>query len=122
MNPTLTNPNNQNRNLFEGAFESLSEFEKAAEENNLVEDTEERKQLIREGWQDFYNLKTESNNEGPVSRLEISETQIEVQYSNSENIQAEERFKPDFKPVFAIENANGSGSPLEETGIVKKFF
>lgn len=124
MNPTLTNPNNQNRNLFEGAFESLSEFEKALEDNNLVDDTEERKQLIREGWQDFYNLKTENiaeiTNEGPVREVEISESRVEIQSPNLDyNIPAEERFKPDFKPVFAIENAKGSGSLLEETGIVQ---
>lgn len=122
MNPTLTNTSNQNRNLFEGAFESLNEFEKVAEENNLVDDTEERKQLIREGWQDFYNLKTENitgiTNERPVRSVEISETRVEIQTLNTGNISAEERFKPDFKPVFAIENAKGSGSLLEETGIV----
>jgi len=121
MNPTAVQPNNQSRNLFEGVFESLNELEKVAEENNLVDDTEERKQLIREGWHDFYNLKTEEIsvvNEGPVRNIEISETSIELETNHTEDISIEEKFKPDFKPVFAIENSKGSGSLLEETGIV----
>lgn len=123
MNPTTLQTNTQNRNLFDGAFENLNEFEKTPLENTFVADTEERRQLIKEGWHDYYNLKTENIteviNEGKVNKVEISEPRVEAQTVEPEEASIEELFKPDFKPVFAIENQKGSASLLEETGIVK---
>lgn len=116
MNPTRIPARNLNKpNLFEG-IENWNEFEKAEPENISVRHSENDNQQMRESWVSFINLK----NESPVSRMEIRETAIFVQDSNN-NFTKENPLETNFKPVFAIENAKGNGSSLEEAGFKLDF-
>lgn len=113
MNPTRTQATDINKpNLFKG-IENWSEFEKAEPENTSVTYSEQDRLSIHEGWNSFYSLKSENisevTNESPVGRIEIHETTIE------------NPLEPDLRSVFAIENARGNGSSLEEAGLKLDF-
>lgn len=116
MNPTLTRPTAQNRNLFEGAFESLGELEKAEEQNNYVPDSAERSLSIASGWESFYEMRTEVN-ESVVEKTEIENTRVEFDLKKTIETPMEESVNQDFNSSGIIEKQKGSGSFFEETGI-----
>lgn len=119
MNPNRTQTSGNNKpNLFEG-IESWNEFEQAEPDNTKVIHSTEAKQAIREGWDSFYRLRTETKtgtlNESPVSRGEVGGTVTLTESSSDINIA--NFLEPGLKPIFVIENAKGSGSSLEEAGL-----
>lgn len=116
MNPTTNAPGSQNDSLFRGP-ESLQEFEQPEVLSDSVALSSKDKAEIKNDWIEFYNSKLV--NEAPVSRIELRETVVTESiptYSPRENF-----FEPDLKPMFAIENAKGSGSIFEETGLKLDF-
>ncbi|MBI2593334.1 hypothetical protein HYW44_01675, partial [Candidatus Daviesbacteria bacterium] len=115
MNPTRAQTPGINKpSLFEG-IENWSEFEKAETDNTKVIHSAEAKQTIRESWDSFYRLRTETINEtvkeNPLTKSEVGET-----------VTLQENFlEPGLKPVFVIEDVKGSGSSLEEAGLKLDF-
>lgn len=124
MNPTRSQTRNLNKpNLFEG-IENWNEFEKTEPENISVRHSENDKQQMRESWVSLYHLKTEDIaevvNQSPVNRMEANKTAVSVEFSDK-TFSEENPQVLDEKPVFAIENAKGSGSSLEEAGFKLDF-
>lgn len=120
MNPSRTQtPFNLNPNLFKG-LEAL-EFENPEPEITEVKYNDDDRKNIKESWDSFYNLKSESFevvNEGPISRIETWES---VKISEAAPLSSNENYlKPDLKPLFIIENQKSSSS-LEEAGLKLDF-
>lgn len=116
MNPTRSKTQNLNKpSLFEG-IENWNEFEKPEPENISVRYSENDLQQMGESWISFINQKNESS----VSRMEASKTAVSVEFSDK-TFTEENPQVLDVKPVFAIENAKGSGSSLEEAGFKLDF-
>lgn len=118
MNQPPTQQAIPNRNLLEG-LETLNEFELSDKTNDLVDLTEEHKDTIREGWNEFYNLKTEGvseiASENSLGNHEIRYTQIEAEFSKPINI-LDQTEKPVSRPIYIIEEQKGSGSAFAEYG------
>lgn len=120
MNQSPIQTQTPNRNLFEGAFESLNEFEKAEAQNDYVQYSPERNQSITSDWESYLQLRTEIVNEGPVERKEISFAQTETNLSSQLNTFSQSE-TADLNPDNLIKKQKGSGSILEEAGLKLDF-
>ncbi len=128
--PTAQSSNSSAQSLFNGAFKSgfetkeYEQLEPVEPTGDTIPDSEEYRKTISNHWAEFYTLKTEDitsqTAERPVSRIEITETRVEVQTSENSK-SAEKEDTADSKPVYIIENQKGSGSWVEDTGIKLDF-
>lgn len=114
MNPSQTAPGiGSYNNPFEN-IESKNEYEQPEPVNEIVSHRPEDLQEIRSGWESFYQMRTEdaeTKSENNSYKIESYSESVLVESKN------EDPFKPDLKPLFAMENQKGSGSLIEETGI-----
>jgi hypothetical protein len=114
MNPSQTAPGiGSYNNPFEN-IESKNEYEQPEPVNEIVAHRPEDLLEIRSGWESFYRMRTED----AETKSEISSFKVETYRENVAAEKADEDpFKPDLKPLFAMETQKGSGSLYEETGI-----
>lgn len=114
MNPTQGSPGIGNyNNPFEN-IESKNEYEQPEPVNEIVSHRPEDLREIRSGWESFYQMRTEDTETKSENNSYKTESYFESVTIESRN---EDPFKPDLRPLFAMENQKGSGSLLEETGI-----
>lgn len=109
MNPTqnATKFGSYN-NPFEN-IEAKNEYEQPEPVNEIVNHRPEDLAEIRSGWESFYQMRTED--------IEARSDRIERHSETLTVTQEVDPFKPDLKPIFAVEDQKGSGSLFEETGI-----
>lgn len=114
MNPTQSPSGiGSYNNPFEN-IESKNEYEQPEPVNEIVAHRPEDLLEIRSGWESFYKMRTED----VESKSETTSFKVETYRENIVSQKADEDpFKPDLKPLFAMETQKGSGSLYEETGI-----
>ena len=130
--PSTQSTNSSAQSLFNGAFKSgfeTKEYEQTEPVSveptgDTVPDSEEYRKTISNHWAEFYTLKTEDltpqTAERPVSRIEITETRLEVQTSETSRSSEKEEVI-DSKPYDLIEKQKGSGSWVEDAGLKLDF-
>lgn len=127
MNPTLTPTSDSSNSLFQNSFENKIEKDiteptaVVIDPEDLVTHSEDDKLSIKNSWAEFYALRTEDitpkTPEKPVQRLEITETRVEYQMTETPKYyQREEETHLDTKPTYVVDEQKGSGSWLEDAG------
>lgn len=124
MNPTQTQP--MFKDLIRLTGENMAEREELEQpgETTIQFSPEQfaiRSESIKNDWTEFYHAKAEeiAVEEKPVSKIEMRHIQNEVASIEPKSDFGRGLLENNFAPTSVIEQQKGSGSLLEETGIVK---